>query len=132
MPSNVVIRWRPKRRCAGTFSRCRSVCCCRPPEPWAGPLPMPTEAAPGLAVAPQRHPLLEVEGLSLRLQDNRANIVDEVSFSIGPGETLAIVGESGCGQSVTALALMGLLPRPPIEVVEIGSSVVWGKSVSVR
>src|SRR3546814_19688380 len=77
MPSNVVIRWRPKRRCAGTFSRCRSVCCCRPPEPWAGPLPMPTEAAPGLAVAPQRHPLLEVEGLSLRLQDNRANRSEE-------------------------------------------------------
>src|SRR3546814_18998783 len=78
---------------------------------------MPTEAAPGLAVAPQRHPLLEVEGLSLRLQDNRANIVDEVSFSIGPGETLAIVGDSGCGKSVPALALMGLLPRPPTEVV---------------
>jgi len=60
--------------------------------------------------------LLRVEGLSLRLQDNAANIVDDVSFSIAAGETLCIVGESGCGKSVTALALMGLLPRPPIEV----------------
>jgi oligopeptide/dipeptide ABC transporter ATP-binding protein len=60
--------------------------------------------------------LLRVEGLSLRLQDSTANIVDEVSFSIAAGETLCIVGESGCGKSVTALALMGLLPRPPIEV----------------
>jgi len=78
---------------------------------------MPAEAALDLAAVPQRQPLLTVEGLSLRLQDNRANIVDDVSFAIGSGETLAIVGESGCGKSVTALALMGLLPRPPIEVV---------------
>ena len=78
---------------------------------------MPAEAALDLAAAPRRQPLLTVEGLSLRLQDNRANIVDDVSFAIGSGETLAIVGESGCGKSVTALALMGLLPRPPIEVV---------------
>ncbi len=61
--------------------------------------------------------LLRVEGLSLRLQDSAVNIVDDVSFSLAAGETLCIVGESGCGKSVTALALMGLLPRPPLEVV---------------
>jgi peptide/nickel transport system ATP-binding protein len=79
---------------------------------------MPTEAATRRRPAtPEQGPLLTVDGLSLRLQGNRANIVDDVSFSVGAGETLCIVGESGCGKSVTALALMGLLPRPPIEVV---------------
>ena len=38
--------------------------------------------------------------------------VDEISFSIAPRETLALVGESGCGKSVTALSVMGLVPRP--------------------
>jgi peptide/nickel transport system ATP-binding protein len=39
--------------------------------------------------------------------------VDGISFSIGPGRTLGIVGESGCGKSVTALSIMGLVPQPP-------------------
>jgi len=77
---------------------------------------MPAEAASGRAAGAAPQALLAVEDLSLHLQGNRANIVDGVSFSLGAGETLAIVGESGCGKSVTALALMGLLPRPPIEV----------------
>jgi oligopeptide/dipeptide ABC transporter ATP-binding protein len=78
---------------------------------------MPAEATAFRSAAPPQDALLAVENLSLRLQGNRANIVDAVSFSIAAGETLCIVGESGCGKSVTALALMGLLPRPPIEVV---------------
>ena len=89
---------------------------------------MPAETALDLAQDPQRKALLTVEGLSLRLDDYRANIVDGVSFSIGSGETLAIVGESGCGKSVTALALMGLLPRPPIEVVA-GRAVFEGQDL---
>ena len=56
-----------------------------------------------------RDALLSVQNLGVRLTDG-APIVQELSFSIARGETLALVGESGCGKSMTALALMGLLP----------------------
>ena len=60
-------------------------------------------------------PLLAVEGLQtyfdLRLGVVKA--VDGVSFSLAPNETLATVGESGCGKSITALSLMRLVPDPP-------------------
>jgi peptide/nickel transport system ATP-binding protein len=48
--------------------------------------------------------------------------VDDVSFSVHGGETLAIVGESGCGKSVTALSIMRLVPDPPGRIV--GGSIV--------
>src|SRR3981189_1443346 len=48
--------------------------------------------------------------------------VDDVSFSVRRGETLAIVGESGCGKSVTALSVMRLVPDPPGRIV--GGSIV--------
>ena len=53
--------------------------------------------------------LLKVEGLVTRLR-NGARIVDDISFSICQGETFALLGESGCGKSMTALSLMRLLP----------------------
>ncbi|QIO99691.1 ABC transporter ATP-binding protein [Bradyrhizobium symbiodeficiens] len=57
-------------------------------------------------------PLLEVENLGVRLNTSRgpAEAVRGVSFALKRGETLGLVGESGCGKSVTALSLMGLLP----------------------
>jgi peptide/nickel transport system ATP-binding protein len=55
-------------------------------------------------------PVLSVSDLSVRFRGAPANVVDGVSFSVRPGQTLAIVGESGCGKSVTSMALMGLLP----------------------
>jgi oligopeptide/dipeptide ABC transporter ATP-binding protein len=54
--------------------------------------------------------LLAVESLSIRFGRSAPALVDAVSFSLRPGETLCLVGESGCGKSLTALALMGLLP----------------------
>ncbi len=61
-------------------------------------------------------PLLDVRNLSIRVAKARSNLVDDVSFSLQPGRTLCIVGESGCGKSQTALALMGLLATPPLSV----------------
>ena len=58
--------------------------------------------------------LLKVENLRLDLVvgSRRFGAVKDVSFSIGRGETFGLVGESGCGKSITALALIGLLRRP--------------------
>jgi peptide/nickel transport system ATP-binding protein len=64
-------------------------------------------------------PLLEVRGLKTRfsLEEGGVMAVDDVSFSIPPGGTLGVVGESGCGKSVTALSVMRLVPDPPGRVV---------------
>jgi peptide/nickel transport system ATP-binding protein len=61
-------------------------------------------------------PLIEVKDLGVRLNTSRgpAQAVRRVSFSLKRGETLGLVGESGCGKSVTALALMGLLPESAV------------------
>ncbi|BCX18938.1 MAG: ABC transporter ATP-binding protein [Geminicoccaceae bacterium] len=64
-------------------------------------------------------PVLSVQGLTteLRTERGRFNAVDGVSFDLWPGEVLGIVGESGCGKSMTALSILGLVPQPPGRVV---------------
>ncbi len=59
--------------------------------------------------------LLDVRALKtfFQVEGGEFPAVDGISFSIDPGRTLGIVGESGCGKSVTALSIMGLVPRPP-------------------
>ena len=60
-------------------------------------------------------PLLEVRDLSVEFATRYGTVqaVDRVSFGVAPGETLAVLGESGCGKSVTAQAVLGILDQPP-------------------
>lgn len=77
----------------------------------APPAPTATTGAARPSLAPGA-PLLEVAGLSVRFdtEDGPVQAVDDVSFTVAAGEILAIVGESGCGKSVTAMSIPGLLP----------------------
>ena len=58
-------------------------------------------------------PLLDVRDLSVAFNDGETwgEVLKEVSFAVAPGEIIGIVGESGCGKSLTALSILGLLPR---------------------
>jgi peptide/nickel transport system ATP-binding protein len=64
-------------------------------------------------------PILDVRGLrtSFFTDDGEVPAVDNVDFHINEGEILGIVGESGCGKSVTSLSIMGLVPNPPGKIV---------------
>jgi peptide/nickel transport system ATP-binding protein len=70
-------------------------------------------ASPGASAMPlPQEPLLRVRGLEVAFRSGGAwrEVVRDLSFDLGPGETLAVVGESGSGKSVTALSIMRLLP----------------------
>src|SRR5918999_2338133 len=64
-------------------------------------------------------PLLEVRSLKTQFftQDGVVKAVDDVTFHVMPGETLGVVGESGCGKSMTGLSIMRLIPNPPGKIV---------------
>ncbi|MGE4336743.1 MAG: dipeptide ABC transporter ATP-binding protein [Pigmentiphaga sp.] len=74
----------------------------------------PTVAAAAPATATHQHgPLLKVEQLHVAFQGEEGDteVISGIDFEVGRGEVVAVVGESGSGKSVTALAVMGLLPR---------------------
>ena len=74
--------------------------------------------------------LLAVEGLEthFRTREGVVHAVNGVSFRLKEGETLGVVGESGCGKSVTVMSMLGLIPTPPGEVVA-GTALFNGKDL---
>ena len=68
----------------------------------------------------EAQPLLKIENLKtyFYVKGRVARAVDDVSLSIQPGETLGLVGESGCGKSVTAHSIIQLIPTPPGKIVD--------------
>jgi oligopeptide transport system ATP-binding protein len=78
-------------------------------------------------------PLLDVKNLSISFRTylGIVHAVQDVSFAIEKGETVAIVGESGCGKSVTARAVMGLIPYPPGHIDQ-GEIVFEGQSLLLK
>ena len=74
--------------------------------------------------------ILEVTDLKTHFDTPEGTIyaVNGISYSLKEGETLAVVGESGCGKSVSMMSILGLIPIPPGKIVS-GSAVYWGKDL---
>lgn len=79
-----------------------------------------------------REIILSVEGLITEFQTDEGvvRVLDGVSFQVPKGKTIGIVGESGCGKSVTAMSIMGLLPKPYGNVV--GGRILYGETDLVQ
>ena len=77
-----------------------------------------TQALPRSGANPAPDPILAVEGLTVSVRSDAGlrPLVSDLSFTLRRGETLCIAGESGSGKSITALAIMGLLPPPAVRV----------------
>src|SRR5690554_537476 len=80
-------------------------------------------------------PLLRVNRLSVEFagRNGAAPVLNDISFDVASGETLCLVGESGCGKSMTALAIMRLIPEPGricSGSIELGDNDLAGYSVN--
>lgn len=75
-------------------------------------------------------PVLSIRDLVVRFDvpEGTVHAVEGVTYDVGPGETLGVVGESGCGKSVTVMAALGLLPSPPGRVVD-GEALLEGRDL---
>ena len=75
---------------------------------------------PGSARPASDPPVLSVAGLSIAIRGRgrETSLVEDISFSLREGRTLCLVGESGCGKSLTSLAIMGLLASPPLAITQ--------------
>ena len=80
-----------------------------------------------------KQPILEIKNLAVSFDTYAGEVqaVRGVSFSLQPGETLAIVGESGCGKSVSMQTIIGLLPSPPSRI-KSGEILYQGEDLSKR
>src|SRR5689334_17748321 len=89
-----------------------------------------TQTAASAAKTQSSTPLLEIRNLQLEFgtDERPLRAVDGVSFTIHAGETVCLVGESGCGKSVTALSIARLVPSPPARYVG-GNILLNGKDV---
>lgn len=74
--------------------------------------------------------ILDVQGLETQFKTSNGTVyaVNGVSFYLKEGETLGVVGESGCGKSVTVLSMLHLIPSPPGKVTA-GKALFWGKDL---
>jgi oligopeptide/dipeptide ABC transporter ATP-binding protein len=78
--------------------------------------PRPNTMALEAGVSSPTGDVLAVDDLTIRFDGHGVDLVDGATFRLGRGETLCLVGESGCGKSITALAVMGLLASPPARI----------------
>jgi peptide/nickel transport system ATP-binding protein len=96
----------------------------------SSPVSVSEKSGPAVVLRDNAAPVLEVEGLQTYLFTRLGVVkaVDDVSFALRRGETLAIVGESGCGKTMTALSLLRLVPSPPGRIVS-GSIKLQGRDL---
>ncbi len=92
----------------------------------------PAENNPGRGDAPR--PVLSVRGLTIQVAtpNGAKTVLEDISFDLNQGETLCLAGESGSGKSMTALAIMGLLPQPMARITAGSISLADGTELSSR